>query len=330
MVRPACIIALCLAAGSAQAGRERDEDPAVTAERDALIDKIARGVDYEASVKRFGELVKARDQVIATSAAARQKEQEARDAERKVREERRKVQDDYKKTLDHEVSWRCTLSPDPANPIPSKEGRFKGDWGKVIRKQQFRLPPKNDLDDGEPATVIEVKGVARNYVIHTDKFAPDHKNLDANVGDLMMVCFSGEDLMKGLPPGWGERVLRGGFAGRIAQPPLIVKKAKWQPIHVTGTVFYWAIADVKWRFQPTDYLLSHIEIGKEFAPNQFEIETNNNKSWILEVPTGLKNREWVKPGALLWVILGQQRFDKGIKKLVLVAQDLETRYVLER
>ena len=51
----------------------------------------------------------------------------------------------HRKTADYEVSWRCTLSPDPAHPIPSDEGRFRADWGRVTRKDTVALPPKNAL-----------------------------------------------------------------------------------------------------------------------------------------------------------------------------------------
>src|SRR5262245_58409153 len=126
------LVLILLLSGTALAAREED-DPAVAAERDALIEKIAKGQEYEASVKRFGELALTREQKIASTQAARDQERATQDAQRKVAEERRKARDEYHKTLDYEVSWRCTLSPDPANPIPSKEGRFKPDWGKVIR-----------------------------------------------------------------------------------------------------------------------------------------------------------------------------------------------------
>src|SRR2546423_1915671 len=71
------------------------DDPAIVQERDALIDKIARGDDVDASVKRFAALVKERDRVVATSRAAKEAEEKARLAEQSARK-------DYEKTADHD------------------------------------------------------------------------------------------------------------------------------------------------------------------------------------------------------------------------------------
>jgi hypothetical protein len=322
------LIVLLLPLASARAERE-DPTAHLNDERDQLIEKITKGTDYAASVKRFGELVKERESKVATTQAAIDKERAQQQQERDEREKLRKVRDEYRKTLDYEVSWRCTLSPDPAHPLPSTEGRFKPDWGKVIRKEQVRLTPKNELDEGEQVTLYEVQGVARNYVFNGDKFDPHHKPIEAKVGDLMIVCVSGEATRRDLPPQWGTRMLSSGFAGRITQPPAIVKKTKWNPIHITGSAFFWAVKDVRWKW-PGQYVLSHIELLKETAPNQWEVAGDQDKTWIMEVPAGLKNRDLLKPNAGIWAILGNHRFDKGLKKLVLVAEDLEARYVTER
>jgi hypothetical protein len=330
MARRALILAVLVAAAGPARAETADPTAELNAERDALIDKITRGVDYDASVKRFAALVKQRDGVVATSAAAVEKERAQKDAERAERDARYKLQKEYHQSADYEVSWRCTLSPDPANPVPSTEGRFKGDWGRVIRKEQIRFPPKNELDEGEPATMLEVKGQARNYVIHADKFSPKRGPVLAEKGDLVMVCNGGEDTDQRLPPTWGPRVLRSGFAVKIAQPPLIAKKARWNPIHVTGTVFFWAIKDVKWKFPPSSFILSNIVIDKDLGGGRYEISAERDLSWILEVPASVKNKDALKPGASVWAIMGNQRFDRGLKKLVLVAEDLEMRYISER
>src|SRR5438876_12426675 len=114
---------LLLLGGAARAERP-EPTPELLAERDQLIEKITRGAEYEASVKRFAALVQKRDAVIATSASALAKERAERDQQRAETDARRKLRDEYHKTGDYEVSWRCTLSPDPAHPLPSKEGRF--------------------------------------------------------------------------------------------------------------------------------------------------------------------------------------------------------------
>src|SRR5947208_11209485 len=124
-----------LALGVARASEPVD-DPAVEAERDALIDKIVHGQDVEASVKRFAALVKERDAKVATSRAAVEAETKARIAEGEYRKT-------YEKSADHDLGWRCTLSVDPKHPVPSDEGRYRGDWGRVVKKEKVTLAPKN-------------------------------------------------------------------------------------------------------------------------------------------------------------------------------------------
>src|SRR5438309_8864934 len=161
--RATCSVALLVAA-IARASQPVD-DPAVVQERDALIDKIARGEDVDASVKRFAAMVKERDRVVATSTAAREAAEKARIAESETRKA-------YEKTADHDAGWRCTFSVDPQRPLPSDEGRFRGDWGRVVKKEKVMLTPKNALDEGEPATLYEIAGQARHYFIRGDQFAP--------------------------------------------------------------------------------------------------------------------------------------------------------------
>jgi hypothetical protein len=325
------VAASLLPLGAARA--ERDDPTAnLNEERDALIEKITKGIDLDASVKRFKELVEQRDKVIATTAAAIERERAQQERERAERDARRKLRDEYHATADYDVSWRCTLSPDPANPIPSTEGRFKPDWGKVTRKEKTRRPPKNELDEGEPVTMYEVKGIARTYQFAGERFGHSRKeSFEANVGDLVLVCSGGEDTPRDTPAGWGPRVLRSGFAVKLAEPPLIAKKAKWAPIHVTGSFFFWAIKDVKWKPAPDAFILSNIEIAKDLGGGRYEIEADAHRdmSWILEVPPSVKVKEPLVPGRSVWAIMGHHRFDKTLKKLVLVAEDLEPRYIKE-
>jgi hypothetical protein len=308
-----------------------DPGAELEAERDALIGRIIKGADFAAAVRRFKELAEQRQRLIDAQQAQKEQDRAQRELERLRREQDRAQKDAYRKTADHEVSWRCTLSPDPAHPIPSNEGRFKGDWGKVVRKERVRLPPKNELDDGEEITLIEVAGAARRYLIRAERYGlPDGQPLRAGVGDLVLVCDGGSDIDGKLPPPFKDaRVQTSGFAVKIPAPPRIAQKARWQPIHITGTRFYWAIRDVRWPYPPEAFVLCHIEIGADLGGGRFEIETNNKQSWVLEVPPNLPRRELVAPGRMLWVIMGKARFDRGIKKLVLTAEDVEERYVRE-
>ena len=41
----------------------------------------------------------------------------------------------------------------------------------------------------------------------------------------------------------------------------------------------------------------------------------------------MRNRELLRPGEHAWVIMGQARFDRAQRKLVLVAEDVRARYV---
>ena len=121
--------------------------------------------------------------MVATSRAAKEAEEKARLAEREFKKE-------YEKSADHDAGWRCTFSVDPKRPVPSDEGRFRGDWGRVVKKENVTLTPKNALDDGEPATLYEVAGQVRHYFIRGDKFGHGSppRAIDAAVGDLMLVC----------------------------------------------------------------------------------------------------------------------------------------------
>ena len=134
--------------------------PPVLQERDALIDKIVRGEDVDASVRRFAALVKERDRLVATSRAAKEAEEKARLAEHEFKEA-------YRKSVDS----RGRLALHARRPIRRTrcrrhEARFRGDWGRVVKKEAVRLTPKNALDEGEPATLYEVAGQARHYFIY--------------------------------------------------------------------------------------------------------------------------------------------------------------------
>jgi hypothetical protein len=315
------------------AGARAGEDPTaeLNAERDRLIEKIRDGVDYDASVKRFGELLGKRDAAIATTETAREQQRQSDAAERAERDARFKLRHDYEHTADHEVSWRCTLSPDPAHPVPSTEGRYKGDWGKVVRKEAIRFAPKNALDDGEPATMYEVAGQKRAYLLHAEHAGwRRDQPFSAEVGDLVLVCASGERTEPRLPANWGPKIQEG-FAVRLAQTPRIAKKARWNPIHVTGSALFWAVKDVKWKFPPGAFILFNLEIGSDLGDNKFRIEIEQGLFWVMELPPSVKRPKLpLVPGQHVWAILGNPRFDKSVMTLVLTAADLEERYIDEK
>ena len=317
-------LAVLLCARASVAAAATPATPELDAERDVLIDKIARGVEVEASVKRFAAIIEERDRKVATSKAARDKLQ----AEQS---ERRAFAETYRKTADYEVSWRCTLSVDPAHPTPSDERRWPVDWGKVTKKESVRLPPKNDLDEGELVTLYEIAGQARTYRIVAST-APTRREtpLQADRGDLVLVCDAGTEHKSRLPAPYADLpVDRPGYAARIAAPPAIVSKGKWRPRHITGSRFYWAVRDVKWKYPPEEFVLANIEIGEDLGQGRYRIDSQN-VDWVMEVPPGIKNRHLLVRGRPVWAILGQARFDKALRKLVLVAEDLEERYVIQK
>ncbi len=318
----------------AEPARANLPDPAehLTAERDALILKIANGTDVEASVKRFGELAAEHDRLVRAANLALALDQKQREEERKQQQEQLKLREEYHATADYDASWRCTFSPDPAHPIPYTEGRYRPDWGRVVRKQTLRRPPKNALDDDEQITMFEVKGIARNYQFPGKGFhyGSHRESFDAAEGELVLVCAGREDTRDDMPTGWGPRVLSSGLAVRLAEPPHIVKKARWAPAHVTGSFFVLAILRGTWKLAPEAYILSNIEIARDLGDRRYEIETDQNQSWIMEVPAGVKIPGPLVPGRAVWAILGHHRFDRSLKKLVLVAEDLESRYIFEK
>jgi hypothetical protein len=289
---------------------------AANAERDALIDKITRGVDYEASVKRLGELIQQHDAIEPVSEKARAAKQAAAE-----------WRSAYAKTADAEVSRRCTLSPDPAHPLPSNEGRFRPDWGKVTRKATVQVS-SGSFGATHPVTFYEIVGVAGPHVFRGEHFGLSREDVDAAVGDLMMVCIGGSDLDRDLPPAWGTQSTRSGFAFPITRPPLIVEKARFAPIHITDAAFFWAVKKGEWEW-PGQYVLANLEIGRDLGGGRYEI-TVDRMAFDIEVPPTVGNRDLLVRGHKVWLILGDARLDAALGRLVLVAKDIEAAYVFPR
>jgi hypothetical protein len=331
----AALAAPSLPAPAQPAGGAAQAAP-LESERDALIARITRGDDVEGAARRFAALLRQRDQIVATSHAAKQAEADAKKALRDWREQ-------YEKSVDYDLGWRCTLSVDPRRPVPSDEGRFRADWGRVVRKEAVRLAPKNPLDEGEPATLYEIAGQARHYLIRGEGFGHGrHEAFVADVGELALVCdgdgtrhHDPEELLHPnvgdpdarLPPSW-RGLVRHGFAARIKAPPRIVNKGRWNPIHITATNYFWAIHDVRWKYPAGAFVLSNLPLGREID-HRWEIMVERDQSFLVEVPPSLARRSALVAGHRAWLILGQPRFDAALHKLVLVAEDIEATYVDE-
>jgi hypothetical protein len=338
---PCVRLLLCLIAATAAAAPPVDT-PELDAERDQLIERIAVGRDYDASVRRLRELVRQRDQLIATSNAAVAGKRAAEQAERDARTRRRAIRDEEKKALDHPLVG-CVMSPDPAHPLPSRD-RYKPrvDWGRVVRKEATRLLPKNALDDGTPATMYEIAGLAGHYFVHAEIMARQHPFI-AEVGDLVVLCVerAGYDTSRPddqfevatgnaplYPPAWQQPVQRGGYIVRVKRPPRIVDKTRWMPLQITRNDFFWMIKDVRLRFPPDANVLSNVEFDRDLGNGRWlMLSEDDDVTWILEVPRGLRGADKLAVGHSRWVIMSHAHFDTTLKKLVLVAEDLEDSYL---
>jgi hypothetical protein len=290
-------------------------------ERDRLLARILEGEDLEADVLRFKALVEQRDVQVPTSFAALR-------AHRQAQAARRAWLERWQMTADAEVAWRCRLSVDPARP--QKTDGWRGDWGQVVKKEQVRLAPRNALDEGELWTLYEVKGQARTYRFNAARFGLSRKAaFEAEEGELVLVCDGGTTRESRLPAPWSEQLQRSGFAVRVSAPPAIVKKGRWNPIHITNNALFWAVKNVRWDFPADAFVLSVIDITEDLGAGRYLIDTLQGITFILEVPGHVRNRALMVPGQKVWAVMGEHRFDRELKALVLVAQDLEPRYVFE-
>lgn len=282
-------------------------------QRELLIARIIRGSDTDQAIADFVTLYKKRAELLGRTPEAVAK--------------RKMINRD---TLDFEAGWRCTLSPDPTKPLPSDEGRFRADWGKVVKKHALRTLPKNELDDGEAVTVYEIAGRAGTHYVRGERMGPGrNRDFQAEVGELAMVCIGGHETMRALPPPWNQvQLVRSGVAGVIKEPPKIAEKGRWNPRHITATRYFWAIHDVKWKY-PGEYTLSHLEIHRDLGGGRYEIKTANDVGMVVEAPPTLRSRELLAPGRMLWLILGNPRFDREVKTLVMTIEDIEELYVKE-
>ena len=223
-----------------------------------------------------------RDRVIATTQAARAKQEaEAR--------ERSQYLTSYSKSLDHAAGGRCNFSVDPTHPNITHEQDFSlhADWGKVLRREQIRLQPKNALDQGELATMVEVEGHRRHYKIHVERLARGWPFV-VNVGDLALVC---EPLRPDARPYWEKRrpdpaypaewsdIQHSGFVARIARPPLVASKARWNAIHVSPTTLFWAVRKVRWPYPPDRFVLAHAQVERALGRAA-------GRWWATRRPTG--------------------------------------------
>lgn len=344
-----CLLFLLVCAGSSAARAEvADPEAALGSERDALIRKIARGEDPQASLRAFLRLAARRDQLLAAAKEAAERAQKAEEAGRqREAAERQRAQDEqrqkqerdalaaeaarrleaeraaYLSSIDHSASKYCHLSADPKKRHIS--GSTSADWGRVLRKQIVRLPAANALADERAVTMYEIAGVRDRHLVRSEK-------LSAEVGDLIFLCGGPGNPDRELPPPWDGR-LTTGYMARLRRPPLLADadKARHDPIHLTLTDLFWAIRDVKWRFPTERTFLASLQVAQELGEGRYEIPAGDREvRFVLEVPRSVPRRELLKPEEWVWVIMSNPRFDRGLKKLVLTAVDIERRYLIEK
>jgi hypothetical protein len=310
---------LLLAAAAARADRLPDATPEQAAERDRLIEQIARGEAWDASVRKFRALI---EPLYAQKEAAEADKKHKRD----LADYRRQWLDAYRKTPDYAAASRCSFAVDPAATPP---GHYLADWGKVTRREEVRLPPRNALDPGEERVLYEVAGRAGPYLIDGTRFSWDHgQRLEAKVGDLVLVCPSNSRAHdERLPPDW-QRSIHDGLGARIRRPPKIAEKGRFAPVWVSSGSIESAARSVRWEHPPGTHLLVHAEIGEAVGDGRYAMGGGSG-SWVLEVPPALRKRPALVTGQYAWLIVGRQRWDVEAKKLVLELDDIDERYVIE-
>ena len=304
-------------------------DTDLRAERDTLIDKIIRGEELEKSIERFTALSKTVQQRL-------DEVQGNADREKALKLEA----EAGRKDLDYIVGHNCQLSADPKNPPLGRRDFMHADWGKVVDKQPAVLKARKPFDDDEKITLYKVQGQQRTYTISSK--GPSlwfDKPLSANLGDLVLVCIvsvSSEGSGSQFPPGFRDDILSQGFAVPITEPPLIAKKRDRNPVHFPGreNEFVVALHRGEWPLREEHPVLARVLVKKSLGRFgdvfRYALAASDREEFVLEVPPDLRNRALLEPYHYAWVIMGKHRFDRTLKQLVLVAEEIEPRYVTQK
>lgn len=283
-------------------------------ERDVHILNIFRGRDVAVSVQGFKQLLQRHQRGVASTEQAK-KAQEARSAELEI----------YKKTsLDYEGGWLCRLSDD----APPNDHRVT-DWGRVVRKTEVALDGQGAvLLDGGSITIYEVAGRGGRRLV----IPKESTKRSAAVGDLVVLCAFDEKTRSDLAPPWNSvKLTQAKHFGVIAEPPRTVGKSQWNPIHITDHELRDAIFYKRWPMPPGRQVVALVRVDQDLGSGRLAMVSRYwADPFILEVSPSLPRRALLQPGEYVWVIMGSPRFDKELEKLVLVAADIELRYLIER
>lgn len=322
----AALFLLVTATAHASGPSTAEIDADLRGERDELIAKLTRGEDYEQSLERF----------IALRQKWQQRVQEVEGLAQQEKDQRAQLRGETKE-LDHVVGDKCELAADPLKPPTRAHAFMHADWGTVIEKQPAVIPARKPFDDDEKITLYKVKGLLKTYTISSKGPALWYdKPLVAAVGDLVLICMvsvHSEGSGSQLPPNFRENILSQGFAVPIKEPPLIAKKKDRNPVHFPGkdNGFVAAIHSGEWRLPPEQRIVSRVLVKKDLGQvgkmRRFAMFASEREEFVLEVPATLRNVELLQPFRFNWVIMGNHRFDRELKRLVLVAEDIEPRYV---
>jgi hypothetical protein len=321
------LVAACaglLPAGARAA--EPSEPLEVRAERDQLLERIAQGVDYEASVRRFKELW---DQ--------RQAQREAQKREAEARSELQKKLSADTLTLDHRVAEQCIVSVDPAAPPRGVIWElYRGDFGKIVRKETIQLPPRTAFVQPETVSIYQLEGRQHRYVFSSKEMHSfDRTPLDYSVGDTVLLCRGGMATHGSggyYPEGLRDNVVSSGFAARLKQPPKLVEKKRLDPVHLLGTArLRMAISRTDWPVPPEQPVLTRLLVERDLGNGRFELRVEPGRrdqaplTLFIDVPAALPRRKLIEPGRILWFIVSAPRFDPQLQKLILRAEDVEER-----
>lgn len=320
-------VLLLVTAQARAAGPSRVEvDVDLRSERDELIGKLTRGEDYEQSLERF----------IALRQKWQARVQEVEGLQQQEKDQRAQLRGESKE-LDHVVGDKCELVADPLKPPTRSRAFMHADWGTVIEKQPAVIAARKPFDDDEKITLYKVKGLLKTYTVSSKGPALWYeKPLVANVGDLVLICMvsvGSEGSGSQFPPNFRDNILSQGFAVPIKEPPLISKKKDRNPVHFPGkdNGFVVAIHSGEWRLPPEQRIVSRVLVKKELGQvgnlRRYAMFASEREEFVLEVPATLRNAELLQPFRFNWVIMGNHRFDRELKRLVLVAEDIEPRYV---
>lgn len=305
---------------------ESTDSPEVRVERDLLIERIAKGDDYELSVRRFKELWDAR---VAQRDAQRREVEAQKELQKKISADTL--------TLDYRVASQCVMAADPAAPPKGVIWEiYRGDFGRITRKETLQLKARNEFLPPETVHIYQLEGRQNRYVFSSKEIHTfDHKPVDFAIGDTILLCRGGMSTHGSggyYPEGLRDNVVSSGFAARLGKPPRLVEKKRLDPVHLLGTSrLRMAIERTHWPVPPEQPVLTRLLVERDLGSGRFELRVEPSRhdrpplTLYVDVPAALPRRKLIEAGSILWFIVSTPRFDPQLQKLILRAEDVEER-----